>query len=225
MLFARDRRQPLDEARGDGRRAGQLGGIGEDHFSRSEHLREIVRGQRNAPLRQIEAERVAHGPAEPRVGTHLRRPRALDQSAEHDAIDALEPRFERTVDAQPHPRHLRPPHHAIGHHRAEQVRIVGRRHGEIGIARMQREVLEGGVERRAIVAEEGGRRAGLVRAQRSDDVAVERGDRGERHIGKPIERRERRAQPRDQRGGLVELRGGKAGARIGRMQIGGFPPP
>ena len=112
-LFAGHRGEPLHEARGHGRRAGQLGRIGEDHLVGAERLREIVGGERDAPLRQIEAERVAHGPAEPGIGARLRRPDALDQPAEHDAVDALQPRFERAVDAHAHARQLRPPHHAI----------------------------------------------------------------------------------------------------------------
>src|SRR5262249_46762504 len=43
--LARDRRQSLDEARGHGRRAGELGGIGENHLSGAQRLSEVVRGE------------------------------------------------------------------------------------------------------------------------------------------------------------------------------------
>ncbi len=103
VLFPRDGGEPLDEARDHGGRAGELGGIGEDHLVGAERLREVVGGERHASLRQIEAERVPHGPAEPRIGAHLRRPHVLDQAADYDAVDALQPRFERTVDAYARP--------------------------------------------------------------------------------------------------------------------------
>ena len=61
-VVARDRGEPLHEARGDGRGACELGGAAEDHLARAEHLREIVGRERDAPLRQIEAElRAASG--------------------------------------------------------------------------------------------------------------------------------------------------------------------
>ena len=93
-LFAGHRRQALHEARDDGGRAGQFGGIGEDHLARAERLRKVVSRERDAPLRQIEPERLAHGAAQPRIARHLGGPRALDQPAEHDPVDALQPRFE-----------------------------------------------------------------------------------------------------------------------------------
>ena len=103
-LFACDRRQALDEARGDAWCTGQFGGISEDHLVRAERLRKVMGGERNAPLRQIEPERVAHGAAQPRIGCDFGRPCALDQGAEHHAIGALQPRFQRTIDVEPHAR-------------------------------------------------------------------------------------------------------------------------
>ena len=112
-LVARHRRKPLHEARGHGRRAGELGRIAQHHLVGAERLREVVGGERDAPLRQIEAERVAHGPVEPRIGARLRRPGALDEPAEHHAVDGLQPRLERAVDAHAHAGQPGPPHHAI----------------------------------------------------------------------------------------------------------------
>ena len=60
--LAGDRGEPLDEARRHGRRAGDLGGVGQDHLARAEQLGEIVGGKADAALRQIEAElRAASG--------------------------------------------------------------------------------------------------------------------------------------------------------------------
>jgi len=191
----------------------------------AERLREVVGGERHAPLGQIEAERVAHGPAEPRIGAHLRWPHALDQAADHDAVDALQPRFERTVDAHTRPPQLPLSHRAVRNRRAEHVGIVRRRHREIGVGRAPRDLLECGIERHAVGAEEGCRRAGLVRAQRGDDAPVPLRELGEGCGAQPVERRERRAQPRHEGIGGVEVRGAEAGARIGRMQIGRFTPP
>ena len=123
--LAGDRGEPLHEARGDRRRAAELGGAGEDHLRRAERLREIVRREADAPLRQVEAELVAHRPAEPGIAARLRRPDALDQAAQHQAIDRLQPRFERAVDAHPHVG-LGPPHLPVGDGGVEQLGIVAR---------------------------------------------------------------------------------------------------
>ncbi len=80
----------------------------------SEQLREVVRGEADAALRQIEAEFVPHRPAQPRIDPRRRRPHALDESAEDDAIGFRQPRFELAVDLQMRIGVLRPPHHAVG---------------------------------------------------------------------------------------------------------------
>ena len=69
---------------------------------RAEHLREVVRRQADAPLRQIEAEIAPHRAAEPGIAARLRRPGAFDEPAEHDAVDALQARFQRAEDAHAH---------------------------------------------------------------------------------------------------------------------------
>ena len=53
--FARDRFQPVQEARSHRRRAADLGGVAEDDVVGAEQLGEVVRGEADAPLRQIEA--------------------------------------------------------------------------------------------------------------------------------------------------------------------------
>ena len=98
-LLARDRGQPLHEARGDRRRAAVLGGARQDDLGRAERLREVVRREADAPLRQIEAEFEPHRPAEPRIAAGLGRPGAFVQPAQHDAIDALQPRFQQAEDS------------------------------------------------------------------------------------------------------------------------------
>ena len=56
-LFAGDGGEPLQEARGHRRRAAELGRSGvRIDLARAEHLREVVRRQADAPLRQVEAE-------------------------------------------------------------------------------------------------------------------------------------------------------------------------
>jgi len=89
-----DRRQPLHETRGHRRRAGELGGPAQDYLGRAETLREIVRRQADTPLRQVETELAAHRTRQPGIAAHLRWPDALDQAAQHQAVDRLQARFE-----------------------------------------------------------------------------------------------------------------------------------
>ena len=56
----------MQEARGDRGRAAGLGGVAEDDVFGAEQLREVMRGQADAPLRQIEPSscrigRLSHG--------------------------------------------------------------------------------------------------------------------------------------------------------------------
>ena len=99
----------------------------------------------------------------------LRRPDAFDQAAEHDAVDGLQPRFERAVDAHAHVGLLRaaaPRDPAIAV--AEQLGIVRRRDDEAGVGARSRDVVECLVELRAVVAGEGApaRRARRAQARR-----------------------------------------------------------
>ena len=48
---------------------------------------------------------------------------------------------------------------------------------------------------------------------------------GEWRGGEPLERGKCRGQPRDEPGGHIKLRLAQAGARVGGVQIGGFPAP
>ena len=67
-------------------------------------LREIVRRQADAPLGQIEAEIAAHRAAEPWIAARLGRPGAFIESAQHDAVDVLQSRFQRTEYTHLHDR-------------------------------------------------------------------------------------------------------------------------
>jgi hypothetical protein len=109
----------------------------------AERLREIVCRQRNAPLRQVKAERMAHGTAEPRIRLGLRRPDALDQAAKDDAIDVLQPCFERPIDANAHVQDLRAPCHAICNRDPEEFGIICLRDDKAGISVRTRDVVEG----------------------------------------------------------------------------------
>ncbi len=123
--FAAHRRQPLEEARGHGRRTADLGGAGEDEFRRAAELREVVGGQADAPLRRLQPERRPHRPAEPGIGAHRRRPAILDQTRQHHAIDRDETGFQRTEDAQPGGGVERRAHRPGGEQIRQGRRIVG----------------------------------------------------------------------------------------------------
>ena len=141
--------------------------------------REVVRRQRNAPLRQIEAERVAHGATEPGVRPRLRRPDAFDQAAEHDAVDLLQPGFERAINTHAHVRSFRAPYHAIGNRDPEKLEVVCLRDDEAGVGVRTCNVVECLIELHAVIAGEGRGPAMLVCAQGGDDVAVSCGKFGE----------------------------------------------
>ena len=98
-LFAGDRRQPLDEAGADRRRTRLLGGTAENDLGRAQPLREIVRREADAKLREIEAEIEPHGPAQPRIAAGIGWPGAFIEAAEDDAVDALQPCFQQAENA------------------------------------------------------------------------------------------------------------------------------
>ncbi len=212
--------EALHEARRHGRRAGELGGAGEDDLARAEQLREIVRREADAAFRQIEAEVLAHRPAEPGVGRRFRRPGAFDQAAEHHAIAVGEPRLERTEDTHAHARLRRPAHHAAGKRHGKQLDVVVRRddHTSRGIARRHF------VERSGKLGAGRPGKGDLVAAvprQRGHHVAMARGKIAERARVLPgrFERRQRVGEPAHQIGGGCEFAVGQRGARIGRMQV------
>ena len=62
-ILAGERRDPLQETRHHRRRAGKLRRTGEKHIACAKRLGEVMGGQADAPLRQIEPQFVAHRPA------------------------------------------------------------------------------------------------------------------------------------------------------------------
>ena len=115
---------------------------------------------------------MAHGTAEPRVRLCLRRPDAFDQAAKDDAIDVLQPRFERPIDTNAHVRNLRASHHPIGNRDLEKFGIVCLRDDKAGVGVRTRNVVERLIEFHAVIASEGRGLTALVAAQGGDDVAV-----------------------------------------------------
>src|SRR5476651_1458523 len=69
-----ERGDALHETRGYGRRAGEFLRAGQDDFFCAQRLREVVRGEADAPFRRIEAQLTAHRAREPRVAACLARP-------------------------------------------------------------------------------------------------------------------------------------------------------
>ena len=152
--LAGNRGEALDEARRHGRRAGDLGGVRQDHVARAEQLRKVVRRKADAALRQIKAEVEPHRAAEPGIGPAFRRPGSFDQAAEHDAVAFGEPRFERSEDAHAHAGLGGATHDAAGESRGKQFEIVGRFNGQAGRGVARRQFVERVGEFRAVAAGE-----------------------------------------------------------------------
>ena len=118
--------------------------------------------------------RLSHG-----IRPRLRRPDAFDQAAKDDAIDVLQPCFERPIDANAHVRDLRASYHAIGNRDPEKLGIVCLRDDKAGVGVRARDVVECLKEFHAVMAGEGRGLTVLVPAQGGDDVAVSCGKFGE----------------------------------------------
>ena len=114
----------------------------EDDFFRAEQLGEIVRGEADAPLRQIKSEIKPHRPAEPGIGPAFRRPGAFDQAAEHDAVAVSEARFDRAQNAHARSRTRRRPHDPVGECGSEQFDVIGRLDQQLGGGFARRQFVE-----------------------------------------------------------------------------------
>ena len=90
----------------------------------AKQLREVVRGKTDASFRQVEAEFMAHRPAQPRIDARRGWPHGFDEAAQDDAIGFGQPRFELAEDVQLRARLLGPPDHAVGKGGLEYLRIV-----------------------------------------------------------------------------------------------------
>ncbi len=177
-LLARDRLEPVQETRRDRRRAADFGGMAEDDVVGAEQLREIVRRQPDAPLRQIEAEFVPHRPAEPGIDSWRRRPDAFHQSADNNAVRLRQPRFQRAVDFQRCIGRLRPPHHAVAKGGLEHVRIIAEFDREPAWAAAAEQIVERVRQRRPLRAFERDRGAMPVARQLDQGVAMAPGQFG-----------------------------------------------
>ena len=170
--FAGDGLQPVQKARGDSRRAADLGRMGQDHIVRSQQLRKIVRGEADAPFRQIEAEFMAHRPAQPGIDPRRRRPYAFDQPAKNDAVGFGQPRFELAVDVQLRARRFRPPHHAIGIGGLEHIGVVAELDHQAARLLLGKQVVERRRQCSALRFLEGNGDAVLIRRQRDQRFAM-----------------------------------------------------
>ena len=115
----------------------------------AEQLREVMRGETDAPLRQVEAEFMAHRPAQPGIDARRRRPHGFDQAAQDDAVGFRQPRFELAEDVELRARQLGPPHHAVGKGGLEYLGIVARLDHQADPFLPAKQIVEGGRERRA----------------------------------------------------------------------------
>ena len=114
----------MQEPRGDRGRAANFRGVTEDHVVGAEQLGKIVRGEADAPLRQIEAELVPHRPAQPWIDPRRRRPDAFDQPAQNDPVGLRQPRFQLAVDVKLRPCQFRPPHDTVAERGLEYFRVI-----------------------------------------------------------------------------------------------------
>jgi hypothetical protein len=124
--------------------------VGQDHVVRSQQLRKIVRGEADTTLRQIEAEFMAHRPAQPGVDPRRRWPDALDQSAKNDAVGFGQTRFELAEDMQLRARRFPPPHHAISIGGLEQVGVIAELHHQAARLLLGEQVVERRSQRSAL---------------------------------------------------------------------------
>ena len=227
--LAGDGLKPVQKARRHRRRAADLGGVAEDHVAGAEQLREVMRGQADAALRQIELEFVTHRPAQPRVDPRRRRPDAFDQPADDDAVVLRQPRFERAVDPQFGVGHFRPPHGPVAERGVEHFGVVVERHhqaarGDLVIAAIAEQFVEGAGQGYALMAVVRDGELGVVARQRRDHVLMPRGKLGKvvrLEAVEALQRRQRALQLRDQLLRVVESLVNEPGARLGRVQRGG----
>ena len=199
--------EALHETRGHGRRAGDLLRPRQHDLRHAERLREVMRGQADAPLRRIEAELPPHRPAEPGIAARFRRPARFVQSAEHDAVDRLKARFERTVDVHAHVAHFRAAYDAVTDGRMKHFDVVAGGQRKAGSGRRRDDVLEGARQRHAVVIVEcGGDAVGIAR-QRLDRLAVRGRELRQRMIAarQRLQRRQRCGELADQRASGAEL--------------------
>ncbi len=177
-------------------------------------------GKANPPLRQIETETLPHRAAEPSVGAAFRRPRPLDEPAEHDAGAFAEPRFDGAHDPHARTWAQRLSHHTVGKSGGKELDIIRWRNEQRGGGGARRQVIECGGELSAVGTVESVFAFAIPRQSRQHPMMT-RGDLAQRArlFAEAFERRQRLCEPTNQIGGGREFAIGQADARIGRMQI------
>ena len=93
-----------------------------------------------------------HRPAQPGIDPRRRRPDALDQPAENDAVGFGQPRFELAVDVKMRARRFRPPHHAVGEGGLEHIGIIAELHHQAARLLLGEQIVERRRQRRALRA-------------------------------------------------------------------------
>ena len=180
-----------------------------------------MRGQADAAFRLIEAEFLAHRPAQPRVTAAFRRPSTFDQAAEHDAVAVSEARFDGAQNADSRAGARRRPDLASRERGNKQLDIIG------GIDDEQRAAASLVANSSKRVGELGAVRAGegmfalTVARQGHEHIAMMRGDLAQRKglIGNVLKRRQRLREPADEIGSRGKFVFAERNARIGSMQI------
>jgi hypothetical protein len=117
--------------------------MSEDDLVMAKQLREVVGGEADAPFRQIEAQFVAHRPAQPGIDARCGRPHALDKSAQDDAIGFRQACFELAEDMELCVGELHPPYRSIGEGGPEKFGIVSERSHQADALPWTDQIVEG----------------------------------------------------------------------------------
>ena len=137
-----------------------------------EQLRKIVRGKADTPLRQVEAELMAHWPAQPGIDARRGRPDRFDQAAEDHAVGFCEPRLELAEDVELRAALFGTPHHAVGESGLEYFGIVTCLDHQTDFLLAAEQIVEGGGEHHSVPTFECGGDAMLVRRQIHQHLAM-----------------------------------------------------
>ena len=152
-------------------------GAGEEDFRHAEELREVVRRQSDAPLGQIEAEVEPHRPRQPGIAGRLGRPHALDEPAEHDAVDMNEPRLDGAEDVHTRAGPAGAPADAVRNGGFEQIGVIAGGGAQVGA--LLGDIRERFSQLHAVFVRESGRLA-IMRRQGLERLRMQRGDGSKR---------------------------------------------
>ena len=211
----------MQETRRHGGRAADFCGVTEDDVVGAEQLGEIVRGEADASLRQVEAELVPHRPAQPRIDPRRRRPYAFDQPAQNDPVGLRQPRFQLAVDVKLRPRRFRPPYDAVAECGLEYLRVVAEFDHQAAWRLPAEQIVECGGQRRPLRPFKCHRDVMRVARQFQQNVAMAFGQFGkikEFRGAQAFERSKCFPQQLDQLTGSVELLVAEPGPGLGVVQ-------